>query len=240
MNCPQFFGLAHRLLQLGYQLRYDDLSSSPQSAPGRERQSGSVAMFAHRSQQHGTRRAGNTLPQSLRLLLGSVLMLALVAAMPAAADAQGQFHTWQSEQFGMTLAFPTTWNLTDEQSDPDRGDVAILGNDVSALLVGLLHDTRTPQQMADDLVMTQKEQTPDLAVVQQEVTSTGSVLMFVQYTIHPQSATAMLIDEKALVGTLQAGASTITLRGMVPDQADVAEQFDQIEHIISTLASSSD
>ena len=60
--------------------------------------------------------------------------------------------------------------------------------------------------------------------------------MFLQYTIHPQSATAMLIDEKALVGTLENGASTITLRGMVPDRADVAGQFDQIESIINTLS----
>src|SRR5262249_61213729 len=98
----------------------------------------------------------------------------------------------------------------------------------------------TPDEMADDLVMSQKEQTPDLAVVQQEEPSAGSVLMFLQYTIHPQSATAMLIDEKALVGTLQAGTSTITLRGMVPDRADVDGQFDQIEHIISTLSSTND
>ena len=184
---------------------------------------------------HGRRR-GAELPARLRLLLGSVLLVALLAGLPAAADADEQFRVWQSPQFGLTLAFPTTWNLTDQQSDPDRGDVAILGNDVSALLVGLLHDTRTPRQMADDLVMAQKEATPDLAVVQQEETSAGSVLMFLQYTIHPQSATAMLIDEKALVGTLESGTSTITLRGMVPDRADVEGQFDQIEHIIGTLS----
>jgi hypothetical protein len=112
----------------------------------------------------------------------------------------------------------------------------ILGNDVSALLVGLLHDTRSPRQMAQDLVQSQKEATPDLAVVESSETSAGSVLMFLQYTIHPQSATAILIDEKALVGTLEAGASTITLRGMVPDRADVEGQFDQIENIISTLS----
>jgi hypothetical protein len=170
------------------------------------------------------------------LLLAGVLLLALLAGLPAAADAEEQFHVWQSPQFGLTLAFPITWNLTDQQSDPDRGDVAILGNDVSALLVGLLHDTRSPRQMADDLVLAQKEATPDLAVVQQEETSAGSVLMFLQYTIHPQSATAMLIDEKALVGTLESGTSTITLRGMVPDRADVEGQFDQIEHIIGTLS----
>ena len=104
----------------------------------------------------GARRPGPDLPRGLRLLLGSVLLLALLAGLPAAADAEEQFHVWQSPQFGLTLAFPITWNLTDQQSDPDRGDVAILGNDVSALLVGLLHDTRTPRQMADDLVMAQK------------------------------------------------------------------------------------
>ena len=42
--------------------------------------------------------------------------------------------------------------------------------------------------------------------------------------------------EKALVGTLQPGASTITLRGMVPDRADVEQQFEEIESIISTLS----
>jgi hypothetical protein len=187
----------------------------------------------------GGRRSSLGLPRGIRMLLGSVVLVALLAGLPAAADADEQFHVWQSPQFGMTLAYPTTWNLTDEQSDPDRGDVAILGNDVSALLVGLLHDTRTPRQMADDLVLAQKESTPDLAVVQQEETSAGSILMFLQYTIHPQSATAMLIDEKALVGSLEAGSSTITLRGMVPDRADVEGQFDQIEHIIGTLSPAS-
>jgi hypothetical protein len=49
----------------------------------------------------------------------------------------------------------------------------------------------------------------------------------------------MLIDEKALVGSLEAGSSTITLRGMVPDRADVEGQFDQIEHIIGTLSPAS-
>ena len=96
--------------------------------------------------------------------------------------------------------------MVEEHNDPERGDVLILGNETSALLVGLLHDTRTPRQMALDLVQTQKEATPDLAVVQSEETSAGSVLMFLQYTIHPQSASAMLIDEKALLGTLEPGA----------------------------------
>lgn len=174
--------------------------------------------------------------RSLGLTLGFVLLLAMLAAMPAVAEAQAQFSVWESPQFGMTLAFPTTWNVTEQQTDPERGDVVILGNDVSALLVGLLHDTRSPRQMATDLVQSQKEATPDLAVVQSDETSGGSVLMFLQYTIHPQSATAILIDEKALVGTLESGASTITLRGMVPDRADVEGQFDQIESIISTLS----
>ncbi len=189
-----------------------------------------------RSDAVGARAAGSDLPGSVRLFLASVLVLAVLAAMPAAADAQAQFGVWQSPQFGMTLAYPTTWTVTEEQSDPERGDVLILGNDVSALLVGLLHDTRSPRQMADDLVQNQKEATPDLAVVQSSETSAGSVLMFLQYTIHPQSATALLIDEKALVGPLESGVSTITLRGMVPDRADVEGQFEQIESIISTLA----
>jgi hypothetical protein len=113
--------------------------------------------------------------------------------------------------------------------------VLILGNETSALLVGLLHDTRTPRQMALDLIQAQKEQTPDLAVVETEETSSGSVLMFLQYTIHPDSASAMLIDEKALLGTLEPGVSTITLRGMVPDRSDVESEFEQIESIIGTL-----
>src|SRR4051812_655767 len=188
------------------------------------------------AQDVGARPTRVVLPRGLLLLIGSILTVALLAALPAAAEAQEQFHVWQSPQFGLTLAFPLTWNLTEQQSDPDRGDVVILGNEVSALLVGLLHDTRSPHQMAEDLVQTQKEATPDLAVVQSEETSAGSVLMFLQYTIHPQSATAMLIDEKALVGSLEEGTSTITLRGMVPDRADVEGQFDQIEHIIGTLS----
>ena len=190
-----------------------------------------------RSQDTRTQRGGAAaLPRGLGVLLGSVLMVALLAALPAAVEAQEQFHVWQSPQFGLTLAFPLTWSITEQQSDEERGDVVILGNEVSALLVGLLHDTRSPRQMAEDLVQSQKEATPDLAVVQSEETSAGSVLMFLQYTIHPQSAAAMLIDEKALVGSLEAGASTITLRGMVPDRADVEGQFDQIEHIIGTLS----
>jgi hypothetical protein len=163
-------------------------------------------------------------------------VLAIVAALPAAAEAQEQFHVWRSPQFAMSLSHPVTWTVVEERIDPERGDVLILGNETSALLVGLLHDTRTPRQMALDLVQTQKETTPDLAVVQSEETSAGSVLMFLQYTIHSQSASAMLIDEKALLGSLEPGVSTITLRGMVPDRADVESEFEQIESIIGTLS----
>jgi len=46
----------------------------------------------------------------------------------------------------------------------------------------------------------------------------------------------MLIDEKALLGSLEPGVSTVTLRGMVPDRADVESQFEQIEGIIGTLS----
>jgi len=169
-------------------------------------------------------------------MLAAAAVLAFVAALPAAVEAQEQFHVWRSPQFGLSLSHPVTWNVVEERTDPERGDVLILGNETSALLVGLLHDTRTPRQMALDLVQTQKETTPDLAIVQSEDTSAGSVLMFLQYTIHPQSASAMLIDEKALLGTLEADTSTITLRGMVPDRADVENQFEQIEGIIGTLA----
>ena len=172
----------------------------------------------------------------LALVLAAAVVLAIVAALPAAAEAQGQFYVWRSPQFGLSLAHPVTWTVVEERNDPERGDVLILGNETSALLVGLLHDTRTPRQMALDLVQAQKEATPDLAVVQSEETSAGSVLMFLQYTMHSQSTSAMLIDEKALLGTLEPGVSTITLRGMVPDRADVESQFEQIESIIETLS----
>ena len=182
------------------------------------------------------RQPGRGPARSLSLILAAAVVLAVVAALPAAVEAQEQFHVWRSPQFGLALSYPVTWSVVEEQSDPERGDVLILGNETSALLVGLLHDTRTPRQMALDLIQAQKEQTPDLAVVQTEETSSGSVLMFLQYTIHPQSASAMLIDEKALLGTLEPGVSTITLRGMVPDRADVESEFEQIESIIGTLA----
>ena len=174
--------------------------------------------------------------RQLALVLAAVVTLAIVAALPAAVEAQEQFRVWRSPQFGLSLSHPVTWNVVEEQNDPERGDVLILGNETSALLVGLLHDTRTPRQMALDLVQQQKEATPDLAVIQTEETSAGSVLMFMQYTIHSQSASAMLIDEKALLGTLEPGLSTVTLRGMVPDRADVESEFEQIESIIGTLS----
>jgi hypothetical protein len=182
------------------------------------------------------RGSGRASTRRLTLLLAAALLLAVLAAIPAAAESQQQFQVWRSPQFGLALSYPVTWSVSEEQSDPERGDVLILGNETSALLIGLLHDTRTPRQMAVDLVQTQKEATPDLAVVQSEDTSAGSVLMFLQYTIHPQSTTAMLIDEKALLGSLEPGISTITLRGMVPDRADVESEFEQIERIIGTLA----
>jgi hypothetical protein len=175
-------------------------------------------------------------PLRLIGLLAVILALGIAGALPIVAEAQEQFQVWRSRQFGLTLAHPVSWSVVEQRSDPERGDVVILGNETSALLVAILHDTRSPRQMADDLVQAQKEATPDLAVVQSNETETGSVLMFLQYTIHPYSDSAMLIDEKALVGTYQPGASTITLRGMVPDRADVESQFDQIESIISTLA----
>ena len=170
------------------------------------------------------------------LVLVAGMVVTIVAALPAAAETQEQFRVWRSEQFGLSLSHPVTWNVVEERNDPERGDVLILGNETSALLVGLLHDTRTPRQMALDLVQAQKETTPDLAVVQSEETASGSVLLFIQYTIHPHSESAMLIDEKALLGTLEPGVSTITLRGMVPDRADVENEFEQIESIIGTLA----
>jgi hypothetical protein len=167
-------------------------------------------------------------------------MLAMVAvmlatAMPASVRAQEMTNVWRSPQFGLKLVHPTGWNITEQRSDPERGDVVILGNETSALLVGLLHDTRTPNEMADDLVLAQKATTPDLAVLQQNVTETGAILMFMQYTIQPHTDTAMLIDEKALVGALQPGISTITVRGMVPDRANVETEFEQIETMIGSL-----
>lgn len=170
--------------------------------------------------------------------IACALLLAVAAATPAAATpATAQpFGTWHSTQFDVTVGFPTTWKVTEQHSDPVRGDVVILGNEVSALLVGLLHDTRTPREMALDLVQSQKEVTPDLAVIQMTDTSAGSVIMFMQYTIHPETASAMLIDEKALLGTLQPGTSTVMIRGMVPDRADVEAEFEEIESIISTMS----
>jgi len=178
---------------------------------------------------------GRCRPLALATLAVAVGVLAIIVALPMTAKAEQKVQTWRSTQFGLHLSHPTTWAITEERSDPERGDVLILGNDTSALLVGLLHDTRTPQQMADDLVQSQKEQTPDLAVVQSSETDAGSILMFLQYTIRPGSDSAMLIDEKVLLGTLKAGTSTITLRGMVPDRVDVESQFGEIEGIIGTL-----
>jgi hypothetical protein len=177
-------------------------------------------------------------PRAVRLAAALALLSLLVALATGAvvSQAEPQFAVWRSPQFAMSLSYPTNWTVVEERSDPERGDVLILGNETSALLVGILHDTRTPRQMSDDLILAQKEQTPDLAVVQSEQTAAGSILMFLQYTIRPGSDSAMLIDEKALVGTLQQGSSTITLRGMVPDRADVDEQFNELETIIGTLA----
>jgi hypothetical protein len=182
------------------------------------------------------RTPGHGPARRLALVLAAAVVLALAAALPAAAEAQEQFSVWRSPQFGLSLSHPVTWTVVEERNDPERGDVLILGNETSALLVGLLHDTRTPRQMALDLMQQQKEATPDLAVIQTEETAAGSVLMFMQYTIHSQSAPSMLIDEKALLGTLEPGLSTITLRGMVPDRADVESEFEQIESIIGTLS----
>ncbi|MGE3913908.1 MAG: hypothetical protein AB7K36_31480 [Chloroflexota bacterium] len=166
----------------------------------------------------------------------ALMILILVAAVPTAVQAQETIKVWRSSQFGMKLDYPAGWSVVEQRTDPVRGDVVILGNETSAVLIGLLHDTRSPSEMADDLVLAQKAATPDLAVVQQNVTETGSVLMFLQYTIHPHTDTAMLIDEKALVGNLQPGVSTITVRGMVPDRVDVEAEFEQIETMIGTLA----
>jgi hypothetical protein len=171
------------------------------------------------------------------LLVVAVAALLVVVALPKHAEAEQQFATWRSPQFGLRLSHPTSWNVVEERSDPERGDVVILGNESSALLVGLLHDTRTPRQMADDLVRTQKEQTPDLAVVESSESPNGSIVMFLQYTIREDAASTVLIDEKALVGTLQVGASTITVRAMVPDRADVASEMEEMQSIVATLSS---
>jgi hypothetical protein len=167
-------------------------------------------------------------------IICAALLLAVVAAMPAAVEAQAA-GAWRSQQFSLGVSFPHHWSVVEEQSSPERGDVVILGNDTSALLIGMLWDTRSPRQMSTDLVNTQKEATPDLNVVQATETEQGSILLFMQYTIHPQSGTAMLVDEKALLGTLTPGESTITIRGMVPDKSDVDGQFQEIEDIVDTL-----
>ena len=168
-------------------------------------------------------------------LLMAIMSLILVMAIPVAVRAQEATRVWRSPQFGLKLVQPAGWNITEQRSDPERGDVVILGNETSALLVGLLHDTRTPHEMADDLVLAQKSATPDLAVLQSNVTETGAILMFMQYTIQPHTDAAMLIDEKALVGALQPGRSTITVRGMVPDRANVVDEFEQIETMIGSI-----
>jgi hypothetical protein len=171
---------------------------------------------------------------ALVLVLGG--SVALVAyGVTSSAQAQEMTNVWRSPQFGLKLVHPPGWHITEQRSDPERGDVVIFGNETSALLVGLLHDTRTPTEMADDLVMAQKSATPDLAVLQSDVTETGAILMFMQYTIQPHTDAAMLIDEKALVGALDPGVSTITVRGMVPDRANVEAEFEQIETMIGTL-----
>ena len=168
-------------------------------------------------------------------LLLAIMSLILVMAIPVAVRAQETTRVWRSPQFGLKLAHPAGWNIAEQRSDPERGDVVILGNETSALLVGLLHDTRTPHEMADDLVLAQKSATPDLAVLQSNVTETGAILMFMQYTIQAHTDAAMLIDEKALVGALQPGVSTITVRGMVPDRANVVDEFEQIETMIGSI-----
>lgn len=178
-----------------------------------------------------------------RLLLGfTALALVLTASVAVAvqgvssrAQAQELTNVWRSPNFGLKLEYPDGWAITEQRSDPGRGDVVILGNETSALLVGLLHDTRTPIEMADDLVLAQKQATPDLAVLQSDVTETGAILMFMQYTIQPHTDAATLIDEKALVGALQPGVSTITVRGMVPDRANVEAEFELIEAMIGSL-----
>jgi hypothetical protein len=38
-----------------------------------------------------------------------------------------------------------------------------------------------------------------------------------------------------LVGALQPGVSTITVRGMVPDRANVVDEFEQIETMIGSI-----
>jgi len=168
-------------------------------------------------------------------LLVVALLVAFAATLPAAAEAAPLLSSWKSDRFGLGITFPSNWTIVDETSSGARGDVVILGNEISALLVGLLYDTRTPQEMAVDLVNSQKEATPDLVVLQSTATETGSVVLLLQYTIHPQTSAAMLVDEKSLLGTLTPGESTITIRGMVPDKVDVETQFEEIEGIIATL-----
>lgn len=173
------------------------------------------------------------------LLVALVVTVVAAALAPSAWTATAQDDrlttVWRSQQFGLKLELPDGWSVVEQRSDPVRGDVVIVGNETSALLVGLLHDTRTPREMADDLVIAQKTETPDLAVIESSVTETGAVLMFLQYTIQPGTDASMLIDEKALVGQLEPGVSTVTVRGMVPDRANVEAEFAQIESMIGTL-----
>jgi len=88
--------------------------------------------------------AGRIGATPLTIVATALLLLALVAATPlvaatsGVAQAQQQFQVWRSPQFGMKLSHPTNWTVVEQRADPERGDVLILGNETSALLVGLL------------------------------------------------------------------------------------------------------
>ena len=78
------------------------------------------------------RTASALLALAAALVVG--LALALAATAPAAAQA---FGTWRSPQFGVTLAFPTTWTITarvtcDVTVDGISGAAAVLKKDCRA------------------------------------------------------------------------------------------------------------
>ena len=169
------------------------------------------------------------------MLLAVGLLVSVALMRPSVGQTATAVSTWTSQQFGLSLTFPTTWRVTEEVSDPTRGDVVILSNDVWSLAVAFLHDTRSPRQMAADLISSQRSVSPDLKVLGSTEMASGAVVVLMQYTVGAGTSREVVVDEKALLGALRAGEATITIRGTVPDNADVEAQFYALEDIVRTM-----